>query len=178
VDVNKKVFAKVFWELGDTMKANRSLQASSTIWCCFSQFGGRILGRNWDKSFKSFSSLLFTVTSTKGFYNPPPPRAKLVWNWFLMYTLYTETSSLRTLSLKSQDYSRKPQWNWTSIYSTVSQGRMTYLTFMSLSANRLTEPFGASFPGPFEPLQRPVQYSIHPTLFSVLWKDYLSIQWT
>ncbi len=28
----------------------------------------RILGRNWDKSLKSFFSLLFTVISTNGFY--------------------------------------------------------------------------------------------------------------
>jgi hypothetical protein len=46
---------------------------------------GRILGRNWDKSLKSFppcdsqSSPLYT----NGFYSPPPPPwAKVVWNWF------------------------------------------------------------------------------------------------
>ncbi len=33
------------------------------------------------------SSLLFTVTSTNGLYVPPPP-AKVVWNWFVMSTLY------------------------------------------------------------------------------------------
>ncbi len=30
---------------------------------------------------------------------PHPPRAKVVWNWFVMSTLYTETSSLRTLKI-------------------------------------------------------------------------------
>jgi hypothetical protein len=37
---------------------------------------GQILGRNWDKSLRSFPSLLFTVTSTYGFYYPPPPPSK------------------------------------------------------------------------------------------------------
>ncbi len=33
--------------------------------------------------------------------NPPPPlpRAKVVWNWFVLKALYTETSSLRTLKI-------------------------------------------------------------------------------
>ncbi len=46
--------------------------------------------------------MLFTVTSTNKFYSTPPPPhpwAKVVWNWFVMQTLYTETSSLRTLNL-------------------------------------------------------------------------------
>jgi hypothetical protein len=35
------------------------------------QYRGRILGRNWDKNLKTFSSKLYTVTSTNGFYSPP-----------------------------------------------------------------------------------------------------------
>ncbi len=50
-----------------------------------------------------FSSLLFTVTSTNGFYYPPPPLLsksglKLVCN---VKNVYTETSSLRTLKIRS-----------------------------------------------------------------------------
>ncbi len=48
-----------------------------------------------------FSSLLFTVTSTKGFYYPPPLLSKsglkLVCN---VKIVYTETSSLRTLKIR------------------------------------------------------------------------------
>ncbi len=39
---------------------------------------GRILGRNWDKSLKSFSSLLFTIISIDGFYSPGPWTTKNV----------------------------------------------------------------------------------------------------
>ncbi len=45
-----------------------------TVLCA--AYKGRILGCNWDKSLKvlrEFSSLLFTFTSTNGFYPPPPP---------------------------------------------------------------------------------------------------------
>ncbi len=47
------------------------------------------------------SSLLFTVNSTNGFYSPPPrpPWVKIFWNWFVMLTLYSETSSLETLKI-------------------------------------------------------------------------------
>jgi hypothetical protein len=45
---------------------------------------GRIPGRNWDTSLNDFCSLLFTVTSTNGFYPLPHPTAKVVWNWFVM----------------------------------------------------------------------------------------------
>jgi hypothetical protein len=67
---------------------------------------GRILGHNWDKSLKEFSSLLFTVTSTNGF-TPLPPRPlsksglKLVCN----------------VSKNSQDYAQKPQRNRTLMNS-------------------------------------------------------------
>ncbi len=47
-------------------------------------------------------SLLFTVTSTNGFYAPsPPPTTKVAWNWFV--TWYPETSSLRTLKIKPRN---------------------------------------------------------------------------
>jgi hypothetical protein len=62
------------------------------------QYRGRILGHNWDKS-QEFSSLLFTVTSTNGFYPPPPPSKsglKLVCN---VRIVYTEISNLRTLKI-------------------------------------------------------------------------------
>jgi hypothetical protein len=51
---------------------------------------GRILGRNCDKSLKSFAPC-YLQYSTNGFYLPlpPPPREKK----------YTETSSLRTLKI-------------------------------------------------------------------------------
>ncbi len=60
---------------------------------------GRILGRFWDTSLNEFCSLLFTVTSTNGFYPLPHPTAKVVWNWFVMSTLYKETTRLRTLNI-------------------------------------------------------------------------------
>jgi len=59
---------------------------------------GRILGRNWDKSLKEFSPLLFKVISTNEFYSPPP-WTKVVWNCFVMSTSYMETSSLRSLKI-------------------------------------------------------------------------------
>ncbi len=31
--------------------------------------------------------------------HPPPPWEKVVWNWFVMKTLYKETSNLRTLKI-------------------------------------------------------------------------------
>jgi hypothetical protein len=40
---------------------------------------GRILGRNWDKSLRSFPPC-YSVTSSNGFYSPHP-WAKVVWNW-------------------------------------------------------------------------------------------------
>ncbi len=65
-------------------------------------YRGRILERNWDKRTKEFSSL-FKVTSANGFYPPP---AKFVWNWFVMYTLYTEISNLRTLKIMPGNFNR------------------------------------------------------------------------
>ncbi len=61
-------------------------------------FRGRILGRNWDKSLRSFPPCLFTVTSTDEFY-PPTPQQKLSCSKLADITLYTETSSLRTLKI-------------------------------------------------------------------------------
>jgi hypothetical protein len=57
---------------------------------------GRILVRNWDKSLKSFPSLLFTVTSTKLILPPNPSWEKVVciretWAWELS-RLCPETS--------------------------------------------------------------------------------------
>ncbi len=60
-----------------------------------SSYRGLIHGRNWEKSLNSIphcysqSTVLTDVT-------PPSP---LVWNWFVMLTLDTETSSLRTLKI-------------------------------------------------------------------------------
>jgi hypothetical protein len=45
-------------------------------------YWGRILGRDWDKSLEEFSFLLFTVTSTNGFYSHPPPPPPLEQKWF------------------------------------------------------------------------------------------------
>ncbi len=42
---------------------------------------GRILGRNWDKSFPPCYSQSPLLTD---FYSPLPPWAKVVWNWFTM----------------------------------------------------------------------------------------------
>ncbi len=68
-----------------------------------SSYRGLILGRNWDKSLPP--SLLFTVTSTSGFYSPlglPPPlrRLKLVCNVNIVY------KNLK--SENSQNYAQKP----------------------------------------------------------------------
>jgi hypothetical protein len=58
---------------------------------------GRILGRNWEKSLRSFPPCNSQVTST---ISPPPPGQKCgLCNWFVMQTLYTETSSLKTLKI-------------------------------------------------------------------------------
>jgi hypothetical protein len=61
-------------------------------------------GRNWDKSFKSFSPC--TVTSTYGFYSPPPPPLeknglKLVCNVNIVYR--------KINSENYQDYAQKLQ---------------------------------------------------------------------
>jgi hypothetical protein len=50
--------------------------------------GGLNLGSIWDKILKSFSSFLFTVTSTNGFYSPNPlskSGLKLVCNVNIVY---------------------------------------------------------------------------------------------
>jgi hypothetical protein len=68
---------------------------------------GRTLGRNWDKSFQSFSSLLFTVTSTNGFYSLPflsKSGLKLACNVNIAYGNF---------KINSQDYAQKPQQNCT-----------------------------------------------------------------
>jgi hypothetical protein len=62
----------------------------------------------WSKS-KEFSSLLFTVTSTNGFYSPPPHPAwaKVVWNWFVIVNIvygYLKSENF-------QGYAQKPQGN-------------------------------------------------------------------
>ncbi len=74
-----------------------------------SSYRGLILGRNWDKSLPP--SLLFTVTSTSGFYSPlglPPPLGlKLVCNVNIVY------KNLK--SENSRNYAQKPQRNCTFI---------------------------------------------------------------
>ncbi len=54
----------------------------------FSGSRGRILERNWDKSFPLCFSQSPLLTD---FIPPPPPPAIVVWNRFVMLTLYTET---------------------------------------------------------------------------------------
>jgi hypothetical protein len=57
---------------------------------------------------EEFSFLLFTVTSTNGFYSPPPPpREKVVWNWFCNVNFV----DINLKSENSQDYAQKPQQN-------------------------------------------------------------------
>jgi hypothetical protein len=70
---------------------------------------GRILGRNWE-----FSSLLFTVTSTNGFYSPSPlskSGLKLVCNINIVYV----NENLKPKN--SQDYAQKHQRNCTFMHS-------------------------------------------------------------
>ncbi len=59
-------------------------------------FRGRILGRNWNTSLQSFPPCFSQPPLPK---IPPPPPAKVAWNWFVMWTLDTETSSLITLKI-------------------------------------------------------------------------------
>ncbi len=40
-------------------------------------------------------------------HSPPPPPAKVAWNWFVTKTLYTETSSLRTPKIMPRKTSTK-----------------------------------------------------------------------
>jgi hypothetical protein len=74
-----------FFMLMYTCHLNTKKQAFSSLLLTINSklTSGRILGRNWDKGLQSFSSLLFTVTSTGTSYStPPPPRKrclKLVW---------------------------------------------------------------------------------------------------
>ncbi len=89
--------------------------------CCHSHLAlsrGRILGRNWDKSLKSFPPCYCTGTSTNGFYPPPPPHPpppsksglKLICNVNIVY--------LNLRSETSQDCAKKPQRNSTFMNST------------------------------------------------------------
>ncbi len=67
---------------------------------------GQILGRNWKKSFKSYPPCYSQSPLLMNFTPFIPPRAKVVLkNWFVMYryTLYTETSRLRTLKIMSRN---------------------------------------------------------------------------
>jgi hypothetical protein len=61
-------------------------------------YRGQILGSNWDKGLKSFP-LYYSVTSTNEF-NSPLIGMKLVCN----VTIYTETSSPRTLKILSAKF--------------------------------------------------------------------------
>ncbi len=69
--------------------------------------------------------MLFTVTSTNGFYSPPsPPLSKSGWKLHGLYctkTLYTDKSE------NSQDYARKPQQN--CIFNT--SAAVGFITFPS-----------------------------------------------
>jgi hypothetical protein len=83
---------------------------------------GRILGRNWDKSLKSFPPCYSQSPLPTDF--TLPPWAKVVWNWFVMETVYMETSSLRTLQIKPRNFNEIVRswirllhlWNWISTF--------------------------------------------------------------
>ncbi len=62
---------------------------------------GVILGRNWDKSFKSFPPCY----SQSPLLLRPPSWAKVVWNWFVS-KFYTETSSLRPLKIMPRNLNK------------------------------------------------------------------------
>ncbi len=49
------------------------------------EFGSRILGRNWDKSLKSFPPCYSQSPLLKHF-TPLSPWVKVGWNWFIMYS--------------------------------------------------------------------------------------------
>jgi hypothetical protein len=66
---------------------------------------GRILGRIWDKSFESFPPCYSQSPLLTNFTPPPhPPWAKVVWNWFVMSTLYAEISSMRILKIMPRNF--------------------------------------------------------------------------
>jgi hypothetical protein len=69
-----------------------------------------------------FSSLLFRVISTKGF-SPPPPWSKVVWNWFVMQTLDTETSNLRSLKIMPRNLNEIVR-SWTRLQGTIARGEL------------------------------------------------------
>ncbi len=72
---------------------------------------------------EEFSFLLFTVISTNGFCpTPPPPRAIVGWNWFVMLTLYVyaETSSLRILKIVPRNLNKIGS-SWIRLLAWVAQ---------------------------------------------------------
>jgi hypothetical protein len=74
---------------------------------------GRILGRNWDKSLISFPPCyLQSVTSTNGFYSPPP-----LSNSGLKRVCHVNIVYGNLKSENSQDYAQKSQRNCTFMNS-------------------------------------------------------------
>jgi hypothetical protein len=101
---------------------NNSQNSFSDIVC-----RGRFLGQNRTKVLKVFLYFLFTVTSTNGFYPPPPPSKsglKLVCNVNIVHgNLKTENS---------QDYAQKPQQNCTFMNSASVLRYTPILKYMSI----------------------------------------------
>ncbi len=57
---------------------------------------GGILGRNWEKKvLRVFLLAIHSQLYTNGFYSPPPPKKKVVRNWFVMKTVYSIRSWIR-----------------------------------------------------------------------------------
>ncbi len=73
-----------------------SLNQLKPVWThclrCY-EFGGRILGRNWDKSIKSCPSCYSQSPLLKHF-TPLPPWVKVGWNWFIMYSKHCKQKPL------------------------------------------------------------------------------------
>jgi hypothetical protein len=71
-------------------------------------YGGRILGRNWGKSLKEFSSLLFAVSSTYGFTPPPSlPLSNSGLKLVCHVNLVRGTSNLRTQWTRNLNETRR-----------------------------------------------------------------------
>jgi hypothetical protein len=80
--------------------------SSSTLRFRVDANGGRILGRNWDKSLKRFPPCYSQSPLLKSRFYSPSQWAKVVCNWFAMLTLCTETSSLRTLKIMPRNLNK------------------------------------------------------------------------
>jgi hypothetical protein len=70
-----------------------------------SEIRGWILGSNWDRSFPPCYSQSALLTDFSPPPPPPLPWAKVVWNWFVMWTLNIVCGNLK--SGNSRDYVQK-----------------------------------------------------------------------